>query len=86
VIRFGTFEADPASGELRKGGRRINLQEQPFHLLMLLLVHPGEVVTREELRQKLWGETYVDFEEGLNTRHPETAGGPGRLGGKSSLY
>jgi len=67
VIRFGTFEADPASGELRKGGRRVSLQEQPFSLLMFLIEHPGEVVTRDELRQKLWGETHVDFEEGLNT-------------------
>ena len=67
VIRFGTFEADPAAGELRKGDRRINLQEQPFRLLLLLLEHPGELVTREELREKLWGETFVDFEEGLNT-------------------
>ena len=67
VIRFGTFEADPATGELRKGERRINLQEQPFRLLLLLLEHPGEVVTRDELRGKLWGETFVDFEEGLNT-------------------
>src|SRR6202046_2349146 len=67
VIRFGTFEADPTVGELRKGGRRVNLQEQPFRLLMLLLEQPGEVVTRQELQGKLWGETYVDFEEGLNT-------------------
>jgi DNA-binding winged helix-turn-helix (wHTH) protein len=67
AIRFGTFEADPATGELRKAGRRINLQDQPFRLLLLLLEHPGEVVTRTELREKLWGETYVDFEEGLNT-------------------
>lgn len=67
AIRFGTFEANPATGELRKAGRRINLQDQPFRLLLLLLEHPGEVVTRNELREKLWGETYVDFEEGLNT-------------------
>ena len=67
VIRFGTFEADPTASELRKGGRRVNLQEQPFRLLMLLLERPGELVTRQELQGKLWGETYVDFEEGLNT-------------------
>ena len=67
VIRFGTFEADSVTGELRKGGRRVNLQDQPFRLLMLLLERPGEVVARTELREKLWGETYVDFEEGLNT-------------------
>ena len=67
VIRFGIFEADPTAGELRKAGRRVNLQEQPFRLLMFLLERPGEVVTRQELQGKLWGETYVDFEEGLNT-------------------
>src|SRR5687768_4222745 len=67
VIRFGTFEADPATGELRKAGRRIHLQEQPFRILLLLLEHPGEVVSRTELRERIWGETYVDFEEGLNT-------------------
>jgi eukaryotic-like serine/threonine-protein kinase len=67
VIRFGTFEADSVTGELRKGGFRVNLQDQPFRLLLLLLERPGEVVARTELREKLWGETYVDFEEGLNT-------------------
>ena len=45
----------------------MNLQEQPFKLLVALLEHHGEVVTRVELRERLWGETYVDFEEGLNT-------------------
>jgi Tol biopolymer transport system component/DNA-binding winged helix-turn-helix (wHTH) protein len=67
TIRFGIFEADTSSGELRKGGHPIRLQEQPFRLLMLLLQHPGEVVTRDELRDKLWGNTHVDFEDGLNT-------------------
>src|SRR3954454_7923076 len=67
VIRFGTFEADPAAGELRKGGRPINLQDQPFRLLMFLLEHPGEAVTRAELQERIWGDVHVDFEEGLNT-------------------
>jgi DNA-binding winged helix-turn-helix (wHTH) protein len=67
VIRFGTFEADPAASELWRAGRRVTLQDQPFRLLMLLLAQPGEVVTRGELRERLWGETYVEFEEGLNT-------------------
>jgi Tol biopolymer transport system component/DNA-binding winged helix-turn-helix (wHTH) protein len=67
TIRFGVFEADPAAGELRKGGRRINLQDQPFRLLMSLLEHPGEIVTRAELRDRLWGDVNVDFEEGLNS-------------------
>ena len=67
-IRFGTFEADLRSGELRKHGLRIKLQDQPFQLLALLLERPGDVVTREELQQKLWPtDTFVDFDVGLNT-------------------
>src|SRR4029077_6116709 len=53
--------------ELRKAGRKIRLQEQPFRILLLLLEHQGEVVSRDQLRERIWGETYVDFEEGLNT-------------------
>jgi DNA-binding winged helix-turn-helix (wHTH) protein len=67
LIRFGVFEADRTTGELRKAGRRIRLQDQPFRILLLLLEHQGEVVWRDELRDRIWGETYVDFEEGLNT-------------------
>jgi cholera toxin transcriptional activator len=68
VIRFGVFEADLAAGELRKNGRKVRLQGQPFHMLALLLERPGEVVTREELRQKLWpADTFVDFDHSLNT-------------------
>jgi TolB-like protein/Tfp pilus assembly protein PilF len=67
VVRFGGFEADLRSGELRKDGIRIRLQEQPFHILQALLERPGEIVTREELRLKLWpADTYVDFDHGLN--------------------
>ncbi|HEV2247059.1 MAG TPA: tetratricopeptide repeat protein [Terriglobia bacterium] len=67
VIRFGVFEADTRTGELRKHGQRIKLQEQPFQVLSLLLARPGELVTREELRLKLWpADTFVDFEHGLN--------------------
>lgn len=67
VIRFGVFEADTRTGELRKHGLRIKLQEQPFQVLSLLLARPGELVTREELRLKLWpADTFVDFEQGLN--------------------
>jgi len=66
-IRFGPFEVDTRSGELRRNGSRISLQEQPFQVLVLLLERPGEVVTREELSRKLWPEnTFVDFERGLN--------------------
>jgi cholera toxin transcriptional activator len=68
IIRFGVFEADLSAGELRKSGRRIRLQEQPFQMLVLLLDHPGEVVTREDVRQKLWhADTFVDFDHSLNT-------------------
>jgi len=66
-IRFGVFEVDVRSGELRKNGIRIHLADQPLHVLALLLEHPGELVTREELRQRLWlADTFVDFENGLN--------------------
>ena len=67
-FRFGAYEADPASGELRKSGIRLRVQEQPFQVLIVLLERPSEVVTREELRQKLWpADTFVDFDHSLNT-------------------
>ncbi len=66
-ICFGPFEFDPQSGELRKHGMRIKLQGQPCDLLAMLLQHPGVVVTREELRKRLWpADTHVDFEHSLN--------------------
>ncbi len=68
VQRFGVFELDLSSGELRKSGVRVRLQEQPFQVLKALVERPGEVVSREELQQRLWpGETFVDFEDGLST-------------------
>ncbi|MGZ4731438.1 MAG: winged helix-turn-helix domain-containing protein, partial [Terriglobales bacterium] len=68
VIRFAIFELDLAAGELRKNGARVRLQEQPFQILVYLLDRAGEVVTREELRQKLWpADTFVDFDHSLNT-------------------
>jgi len=68
IFRFGVFEADASSGELRKAGMRLRLQDQPFQVLMLLLERRGEVVTREELREKLWpSDTFVDFDHSLNT-------------------
>jgi cholera toxin transcriptional activator len=68
IVRFGVFEMDLAAGELRKSGRRIRLQEQPFQMLALLLERPGALVSREEVRQKLWAaDTFVDFDHGLNT-------------------
>jgi Tol biopolymer transport system component/DNA-binding winged helix-turn-helix (wHTH) protein len=67
-IHFDQFEADLRSGELRKNGRKIRLQPQPFHLLALLLERPGEVVSREEVCQKLWPDgTHVEFDRGLGT-------------------
>src|SRR5690242_17131010 len=67
-VRFGPFDVDLRSGELRKHGIRLKLQDQPFQLLALLLAHPGDLVTREELRQKLWpADTFVDFDTGLNS-------------------
>jgi cholera toxin transcriptional activator len=66
-IRFGCFELDAQSGELRRNGKKIKVQEQPFQVLTLLLEKPGEVLTREELTKGLWpDETYADFERGLN--------------------
>jgi cholera toxin transcriptional activator len=68
IFRFGAYEADPGSGELRKSGLRLRVQEQPFRVLLVLLERPREVVTREELRQKLWPvDTFVDFDHSLNT-------------------
>jgi DNA-binding winged helix-turn-helix (wHTH) protein/tetratricopeptide (TPR) repeat protein len=67
-VRFDAFEVDMRSGEVRKHGIRLKLHGQPFLVLSLLLEHPGDVVTREELRQKLWpGDTFVDFDTGLNS-------------------
>jgi len=66
-LRFGVFEVDVQARELRKKGAKVKLQQQPFELLLILLGRPGEVVTREELRQKLWpADVYVDFDRGLN--------------------
>jgi eukaryotic-like serine/threonine-protein kinase len=67
LVRFDGFEADLRSGELRKGGVKLKLSEQPFSVLALLLAQPGEVVTRDELQKALWpADTFVDFERGLN--------------------
>jgi cholera toxin transcriptional activator len=66
--RFGVFEADSISGELRRRGVRVKLHSQPFQLLFLLLERPGEVLTREEICRELWpGETFVDYEHGVNS-------------------
>src|SRR5579864_9027272 len=68
VVRFGLFELDLRTGELRKSGIRIKLQEQPFQILAMLLDRPGEIVTREELQNRLWPQdTFVDFDLSLNS-------------------
>jgi cholera toxin transcriptional activator len=68
IARFGVFELDLGTGELRKGGVKLRLQGQPIQVLTLLLERAGDVVTREELRQKLWAsDTFVDFDHSLNT-------------------
>lgn len=65
--RFGPFETDLLSGELRKHGLKIKLQDQPFQVLALLIQRPGEIISRQELRQRLWpANTFVDFDVGLN--------------------
>jgi len=67
-VRFDAFEVEMRSGEVRKHGIRLKLHRQPFQVLSLLLEHPGDLVTRDELCQKLWpGETFVDFDTGLNS-------------------
>jgi cholera toxin transcriptional activator len=68
LYRFGPFEADEKTGELRKQGRRLALQGQPLQVLLLLLSRPGDLVTRAEIQQAVWSDgTFVDFDHGLNT-------------------
>ncbi len=67
VMRFGTFEVNFQSRELRKHGMRIRLEEKPFQILEMLLERAGQVVTRKALRERLWPDTYVGYEHGLNT-------------------
>src|SRR5579863_3016354 len=67
VVRFGTFEVSLQSGEVRKAGLRIRVQQQPMKLLEILLEHPGKVVNREELRSRVWpNESFGDFDQALN--------------------
>jgi TolB-like protein/DNA-binding winged helix-turn-helix (wHTH) protein len=67
IVRFGVFEVDVRSGELRRHGRKVALQDLPFRVLAILLERPGEIVTREELRERLWpADVTVDFDQGLN--------------------
>src|SRR5260370_34816396 len=67
ILRFGSFEAKVRAGELRKRGLKGMLQDQPFQILVMLLERPGELVTRQEIHQKLWpADTFVGFDHGLN--------------------
>jgi cholera toxin transcriptional activator len=68
LFRFGVFEADEQTGELRKQGRRLLLQDQPFQMLLMLLERPGKLITRGEIQERLWPDgTFVDFDRSLNT-------------------
>src|SRR5580658_11172072 len=68
TIRFGPYEVDLRTGELRKNGFKIRLQNKPFQILAALLEFPGVLVTRDELHRRLWpGDTFVEFDNGLNT-------------------
>src|SRR5580704_4387633 len=68
ILRFGVFEADLRSGELRKNGARVKIQELPFRALRLLLTRPHEVLSREELRKALWpNDVFVDFDHGISS-------------------
>jgi len=67
VVRFGAFEVNLVSRELRKHGMRIRLEEKPFQILEMLLVDAGQVVTRKALQERLWPNTVVGYEHGLNT-------------------
>ena len=67
LVRFGAFELDQDAGELRSEGVKVRLQEQPLQILQILLEHPGKVVTREELKKRIWpSDTFVDFDHGIN--------------------
>jgi DNA-binding winged helix-turn-helix (wHTH) protein len=86
-IRFGVFELDATSGELRKQGRRIRLPDQAFQVLQLLLDGAGEVVTREDLRKRLWPTaTAGDFDGGLNNAMEEAARRPRGLRGRAAVH
>jgi DNA-binding winged helix-turn-helix (wHTH) protein len=79
--RFGVFELDASSGELRRNGTVVRLREQPARILLLLLENAGQIVTREQLRQQLWpSDTFVDFRSQPQYGGHETPGSSGRFG------
>jgi DNA-binding winged helix-turn-helix (wHTH) protein len=67
LIQFGLYEVDLKTGELCKSGVKLKLSGQPFQVLAILLEHPGEIVSREELQERLWPKTFVDVDHSLNT-------------------
>src|SRR3954453_20952547 len=67
LLRFGTFEVDLRTGELRKAGVKLKFGGQPFQVLAILLERPGDIVTRDELQKRLWPDTFVDVDGNLNT-------------------
>src|SRR5690349_4429507 len=85
-FEFGPYSLDPSSGELRKHGTRIKLQERPFRVLLMLLEVPGQVVSREELQMRLWPDgTFVDFDHGISSGK-QTSHRPQRLRRASSFH
>ncbi len=87
TIRFGEFEADLHAGEIRKSGSRIKLQDQPFRVLQILLEHPGDLVTREELQSRIWPEdSFGDFDHAVNVAVGKLRACSGRFSRKPFLY
>ena len=87
VVRFGIYEVSFQSGELRKGGMRVKVQQQPLKVLEILLERPGEVVTREELRSRVWtGEEFGDFDQAVNIAIGKLRIGSRRLRRESALH
>ena len=87
TVRFGAFEADLHSGEVRKSGNRVKLQDQPFKVLQILLERPGDLVSREELQTRIWPEeTYGDFDHAVNVAVGKLRNGPWGLRRQPILY
>src|SRR5712692_6292071 len=87
IVRFGIYEADLTAGELRKNGLKVKLQGKPFEIMTVLLEHPGEVVSREQLHKRLWpADIFVDFDHGLNNAMNKFALRFGRFGGQFPLH
>ena len=87
ALRFGAFELNSGTGELRRHGDVIKLAPQPFKVLELLARRSGEVVTRANIREHIWcNDTFVDFEQGLELLHPPDPGGPRRHRGRAQVH